>query len=86
MKKFLQFLHDAMVVRRIILLWALGMSTWISIEMVSFTSDTKVLDVGLAAVLGAVLSPILGLTGYIIKQYATNPYADKLDNKTTNNE
>lgn len=84
MEKFWKFMHDGMIIRRIILIWALAMSTWISIVIVGFTESAKVLDVGLAAVLGAILTPILGLTGYIIKSYAQHKYSD--GNDKNNNE
>jgi len=76
MDKFWKFLHDGMIIRRAVLIWALGMSTWITIVMVSFMQAAKTLDIGLAAVLGAILTPVLGLTGYIIKSYAQHKYQD----------
>lgn len=68
-----------MIVRRVILGWAIWMSTWITIEVFEYAKTFgTTIDINLAAVVGAILTPVLGLTGYIIRQYASNPYGDKL--------
>jgi len=75
MKKFLQWMHDAQIVRRSILGWAIWMTTWITIKMVELSVAPFTME--MAAVIAAIMTPVLGLTGFIIKFYAQHPYQDK---------
>lgn len=79
MRKVLQFIHDAMIMRRIILLWALWLTTIMSLGVWQWVETLDVVNTASAAMAGAILTPVLTLTGWIVRQYATNPYVDKLE-------
>lgn len=73
------FLIRRQILKRLILIWAVVMSTLVINQGMSFAylALAKGPDflVGAATLIAAVLTPILGLTGYIIK----NPYGEKFN-------
>jgi len=85
MDAFLNFIHKGQVVRRAILLWAVWLSTVVSFEMIEYSIKFSEKNgeelLGVAAVIGAILTPVLGLTGWIIKNYAANPSVVEKDQK-----
>jgi len=74
--KFFDWIHKGQIIRRLIILWALVISTWIVKETWEWVAHFDKLDVGLATVVGAFLTPVLGLTGWLLKEYARNPYVE----------
>ena len=63
--------HRYQIVRRIIIFWAMGMSTYIYWKV--FELYDKDLDPLMVA---ALLAPASTLMGFVIKKYAENKYQD----------
>lgn len=85
MEAFWSFIHKGQVVRRSILFWAVYLSTVVSFQMIDYAIKFSEKNggelLGVAAVIGAILTPVLGLTGWIIKNYATNPSVAEKEHK-----
>lgn len=77
---FLDLLHKGQIIHRIILFWALWQSTSVIQKTFNLVDQIAVLSANDALVIGALLGPILGLTGFIIKLYATGQTSDKINN------
>jgi len=80
-------MHKGMIVRRIIIFWALSMSTYASVKSYNFaivalnSNNAEWAIVQTAAIIAAILGPVLGLTGSLLKSYAQNKYQDNLEQK-----
>lgn len=66
------FLNDFKVMRRIVLIWCICLTTYAYNFIFDFVNTTENLNVDTAAIIAAILTPISGLQGFVSKLYSEN--------------
>lgn len=77
------FVHKGRIVHRAILVWALLESHYTIKRALELLDQIQTFSANDALVIGAVLTPVLSLTGYVIKSYASSDSADRLNLEKT---
>lgn len=75
--KFWAHWHKGQIARRIVLFWALWQTSDVAYKSY-LMMQTHPWDVNMALIIGAYTTPMIGLTGFIIKSYAAIPYKDEM--------
>lgn len=72
-------IHKGRLVHRSVLIWALFESHYTIKRTLELLDQIQTFSANDALVIGALLTPILGLTGWVIKSYASSDSSSRLN-------